>query len=319
MRLDHPIFHTPLEPKLEWSEVKTPENYRSWPGGHDLPELLKVWKVQTASYPKIDPGLVSDPFGYEDTPDCEWISSGINSKGPSSVALGRVGNFFHWGFFADPSQMTESARQVFVNAICWMKQFDGQRPLLPGKSGQSRDWAFVYVGYIRELGDKETTFTSYGPNGEKKQTAQEFLRTLFAPEVLTAAGQGEGKLDADRIEAWYRSHLEQLIPGKTGLLVVDPDVVELGVSNRKPELLDRIAERLIADPKDALALRCVDRYLQLPNPRPDVVAWIHANRDKLYFSDVGGFRWFAPPDKLVPRAARPEPPPEPTAAKQAER
>src|SRR5262249_12432499 len=153
--------------------------------------------------------------------------------------------FFHWGFFGDPSLMTPSAKRVFVNTLCWMKQFDGQQKLLPGKSAQSRDWAFVYVGYIRELGDSNTTFTNHGPDGEKKLTAQEFLRTLSPAEILAAAGQGEGKLDADKIEAYYREHLEQLVSGQKGL-VVDADVVELGGSNRKPELLDRIAERLAA-------------------------------------------------------------------------
>jgi len=62
-------------------------------------------------------------------------------------------------------------------------------------------------------------------------------------------------------------------------------------------------------------LRCVVRYLELPAPRPDVVAWIRANRDRLYFSDVGGFRWRLPPDRLVPRAPRPESPAEPSAAR----
>jgi len=314
MRLDHPIFHVPLETKLDWSEIATPENYRNWPGGRDLPARMKVWRVHDGEFPAIDVGMVSDPFGYEDSPDCEWISSGVNSKGPNSVALGRVGNFFHWGFFGDPSLMTESGKRVFVNTICWMKQFDGQRPILPAKASQSRDWAFVYVGYIRELGDRDTTFTSHGPDGEKKQTAQEFLRTLFPAEVLAAAGQGEGKLDADKVEAYYREHLEQLVSGQKGL-VVDADVVELGVSNRTPEILDRLAERLTTDPKDALALRCVERYLDLPKPKPDVVAWIRANRDRLYFSDVGGFKWRLPPDKLVPRAPRAETPVEPSAAK----
>mgnify|MGYP003347487489 CR=1 FL=1 len=42
--------------------------------------------------------------------------------------------------------MTESAKEVFVNAICWMKQFDGQRPLLASKRAQSRALAYMYDG-----------------------------------------------------------------------------------------------------------------------------------------------------------------------------
>src|SRR5262252_9350531 len=101
MRLNHPIFHDPLEPKIELTEIATPETYHNWPDGRALGAKMQAWKVHDGEFPKIDVGMVSDPYGFEDTPDAEWISSGVNSKGPNSVALGRVGNFFHWGFFGD--------------------------------------------------------------------------------------------------------------------------------------------------------------------------------------------------------------------------
>lgn len=313
MRLDHPIFRQPLAPRIEWTEIDTPESYRGWPGGRELGARLKVWKVHDGEFPQIDVGLVCDPYGWEDTPDCEWISSGVNSKGPESVALGRVGNFFHWGFFGDPSLMTESAKEVFVNTVCWMSRFDGQRPLQRPKAAQSREWALVYVGYIRELGDRDTTFTSHGPDGEKKQTAQEFLRGLFPAQVLEAAGQGEGKLDAGRIEKYYLDHFEWLIPG-TQSFVVDEDARALAPSNRRREFLDALAQRLEAAPGDELAARCVKRYLELPPACGDVAAWLRQHRDRLYFTDVGGFKWRLPPDDLVPRTGRAPLPPEPTAA-----
>src|SRR5215510_4406677 len=130
MRLDHPIFNTPLKPTIEQTEIAAPKNYRNWPEGHDQPAKILSWKVHEGEFPKVDVGLVADPYGFEDSPDVEWISSGVNSKGPRSVALGRHGNFFMWGFFGDPSLMTDSAKQVFINTIHYMKKFSGQRPLI---------------------------------------------------------------------------------------------------------------------------------------------------------------------------------------------
>lgn len=36
--------------------------------------------------------------GFEDSPEAEVISSGVCAKSLDAVAIGRHGNFFHWGF-----------------------------------------------------------------------------------------------------------------------------------------------------------------------------------------------------------------------------
>src|SRR5689334_17065378 len=132
MRLDHPIFHAPLEPTLELHELEPAKHgYRGWLEGRELPATIPAWQVQSGILGReIDYGEVSSPYGFEDSPDCEWISSGVNSKGPTSLALGRQGNWFLWGFAGDPRRMTEGGRQVFLNVLVWMRQFDGKGPLL---------------------------------------------------------------------------------------------------------------------------------------------------------------------------------------------
>src|SRR5262249_22936988 len=94
-------------PGGEWP---TPEIYRHWPSREKLGKTIKVWKFQTKKFPEVDLGMVADPYGFEDSPDAEVIASGLNSKGPYSVALSRHGNFFQWGFSAQPSDMTPEAR-----------------------------------------------------------------------------------------------------------------------------------------------------------------------------------------------------------------
>ena len=46
------------------------------------------------------------------------------------VALGRHGNYFLWGFAAPPSEMTPEGRNCFLNAVHYIKQFDGQKPVV---------------------------------------------------------------------------------------------------------------------------------------------------------------------------------------------
>ncbi len=93
-------------------------------------ETLKVWKVQDRAFPAIDPGLIYDPDGFEDSPDTERIASGLNSKNPRAIALARQGSFFLWGFSASPTDMTPEARKLFLNAVAYIRKFDGQTPLV---------------------------------------------------------------------------------------------------------------------------------------------------------------------------------------------
>ncbi len=274
MRLKHPVFQGPLVPNLDLCEIDTPENYRGWPEGKNLPKKLDAWRVQAGQLSKdLDYGLVSDPYGFEDSPDAEWISSGRNSKGPTSAALARHGNYFLWGFSGDPVQMTESGRRVFLNAVCYMKRFDGQRPLV-SRMQSGRDSAFVYVGYLRKYA------AAAGGN--------EWLKRVFSPKVREDSG-----LDADKLEKLFTENLEFVYWGKEGL-AVDEDLKKLGVSNRRHVFFDAMLARMDRDPKDPIARRLLDRYVGRAEAETPagLRGWLEANRDHLFFSDVGGYRWF---------------------------
>src|SRR4030095_11781576 len=124
MRSEHEIFKGPLPVKIEFTEIATPKNYLNFPEGKNLPAKLKVWKVHDGEFKEgggVDVGLVCSP-DIEEAPDGEWISGGVNSKGPNSLAIGRQGNLFLWGFYGAPDRLTESAKRVFLNSICYIKQ-----------------------------------------------------------------------------------------------------------------------------------------------------------------------------------------------------
>lgn len=124
MRANHPIFQGPLPVEITFDKepVWNPE---ADPRG--------TWLIQKGKLgPENDYGVVSDGVGFEDSPDCEIISGGINSKGPHGLAIGRQANLLQWGFYCAPDRMTDSARHAFLNAIVYMKRFDGRRAREPG-------------------------------------------------------------------------------------------------------------------------------------------------------------------------------------------
>ncbi len=114
----------------------TPENYRRYPGGKELPAKLKVWRIQQIAGPKdifVRPyGAVAPPWKPEEATDAEMLVAGYNTgKMNGAVAVGRHGNFLQWGFSAPPSQMTEAGRNLFLNCIVYITKFDGKAPRLP--------------------------------------------------------------------------------------------------------------------------------------------------------------------------------------------
>src|SRR5688572_18358873 len=306
MRLDHPIFRGPHAVAIELGRTKTPDNYRSFLGGAELPATLETWRVQDGDLGKsVDYGLVSDPIGFEDSPDAEWISGGINSKGPQSVALGRHGNWFLWGFAGDPTQMTASGKAVFLNAIVWMEQFDGKTPIVALDRGAGRmpgrDSALQNVALLRAY-------------GKEKQMA-EYVRGLFPADLYESTAA-----DPVKLLAHYEENFEFLYPQMvkrkftnddgsvmefdTQLLAVDAALEPMGVSNRKLELFDEI-ERLTAErgEDDSTVLELRTRYVppEAPKDADALRKWVEENKSRLFFSDVYGYRWRLAPADLPKR------------------
>jgi len=139
VRLNHEIFTKPLA-----SGAALAEDYKAKDSWQKPYEKGGTWVVHSGEFPKVDVGVVSDGYGFEDSPDCERISSGVNSKGPQAVAIGRQANMLQWGFYGAPDRMTESAKRVFLNAIVYMKRFDGHRPLAR-KQARARSWYLTFI------------------------------------------------------------------------------------------------------------------------------------------------------------------------------
>ncbi|MFC1530527.1 hypothetical protein ACFL6R_07445, partial [Gemmatimonadota bacterium] len=242
-----------------------PDNYRNYNNGKDLPETIPGWIVHDEIEGKV--GLVSDPFGFEDSPDCEYISSGINMKAMNSVALGRQGNWFLWGFHGPPATLTDEARRVFLNTVVYMRQFDGQAAYGTAEK-QGRDWVLSYCDWLAE-GD-----------------ARGYYAGRFDPALL-AETDSSGTLLAEI----FAENMEYVRLDDDRRWTIDEDARELGISNRSPELIETCIDLLDGDgAESARARRLLDRYTEEDvSGASEWQAWYRENRQRLYFTDTGGY------------------------------
>jgi hypothetical protein len=312
IRADHEVFHKPYEVDIALEDRPTPSNYRNWPEGENLGPTIKVWKVQergwSAERPNdfsILPGMVSDPYGFGDSPDAEVFAGGINMKSPEAVAIGRHGNFLLWGFYSAPSGLSPEARKCLVNAICYIRKFDGRKPFVHKVRGRlARQWALVYAFAYREISNQQR-FTESQSESVRKDPAKmaelhrmkmEQYRAQFPEDVRRQLGS-----DPSRYIEYYRKTLEFLRPTvKPGFpFEADEDVQRLGLSNRKVELLDQCISMLERKDRPELAVRILQRYTTKNFVDPGRWrSWLEANRRRLYFTDIGGYKFLVAPESL---------------------
>jgi hypothetical protein len=172
--------------------------------------------------------------------------------------------------------MTPEARKCFVNSICYIKKFDGHKPLAR-KTRHSRDWAFVYAGYVKMMPDWN------------------FVKGHFPAGLRERFGT-----DAEKYIRFYRENLEYLRASHDGKISVDEDVKSLGLSNRKVELLDRCVSMLEKRENPELALRILGRYTNKTySDAKDWKNWLDTNRSRLFFTDVGGFKFLVAPSPVT--------------------
>jgi len=231
--LEHEVYHTPFKVEPDFEYRKTPPNYHGRHIGTDtLPDAMKVWKVQDSERGNV----VSRSYGFEDSPDAEAIALGFNrGKEYGAVGIGRHANVLQWGYFDPPSRMTEAARKLFLNCICYIHRFDRVRPLVHTDASHRLN-AIRLARLIDRIEDKS------------------FFSSTFTPELMEKyKGNAEGLAD------YYRQNLEFVYRSRT--FQVDSDLKELGLeSNRTVKTLGRLIELLDDAQRAEKAIRLLERY-----------------------------------------------------------
>lgn len=306
----HEIFHKPLKVNLQFEDYPTPLDYYRYPRTKTPREPIKAWRVQSKKYPEIDPGLVSSRERFINTPDAEIIGGGINGKGPQSVAIGRHANFFLWGFSAQPSDMTPDGRKCFVNAICYIKKFEGHKAQ-PAQYASStgrerilkhayylRSISDVYIeGLVKKFNEKKS---EYPPEALKRfgDDPAAYYRKLFMPSVESRLKyfpkelREQFGLDSEKYIRYYEDNLEYLRPSGVRGYVVDEEVKALGISNRRIKLLKYCVTMLEKKTRQQLARRILERYTGQQFPTATQWRdWLNSNEERLVFSEERGFKF----------------------------
>ena len=268
----HVVFEKPFHVEPVFEYWKTPPNYKQYPLGGKVPDLIKVWRVQNSG--KGYGGVVARSWGFNDSPDAEVLTPGFNvGKESGAVGVGRHGNFLQWGFSAPPSQMTEAGRRFFLNCVWYIHQFDGKAPLI--RQVQSdRTQTVLLASLLDKIGDNE-----------------EFLRSVFPSwQLKEYRGNPKG------LSKYFLDNFERIYWDKVYL--IDAELARLGIkSNREVDSLGRIIA-LLKDKNAALTARLLlERYTEESFKTPDAwQAWFTRNRDRIYFSDVGGYKFRVVPE-----------------------
>lgn len=319
---NHEIFKTPLPVTLTFEDRPTPTSYREFARGRDLKDRLSCWKVQTTDYRQKEctfgAGVVTPGLGFEDSPDCEYIAGGLNTKGPESLAIGRHGPFFYWGFAAPPPSLAESARRALVNAVCYVHKFD-RSPLLVRGVMQSRDrvmqipFVFEQIPVWHE-GLKEDEAAHQRKQAELKEakktrkltdaeelelsmtwivgTLEEFTKNQIENSVPKELFEKFGT-DPEKYAVWAKDNLNWLRSGDYKI-TVDEDAQALGLPNDSIALLDRAIDGLSKNNDAARMRRILETSTGLKFPTAAAwKEWLDESRDDLFFSDVGGFKFIS--------------------------
>ena len=322
-RKEHPIFNGPFPVKMTIETRPTPEDafHYEYFLGHKTPENLPMWRVQTKGYvsdKNFRIGMVARPWGFEDSPDAEYISSGVCQKTLDAVAIGRHGNFLLWGFAASPEFMTVEAQAVLANAISYISKFNG-KGIIARKYNDRR----ATREYLKELKyfateeayesnlklnqqfdkrmlDEKKTAEEKTKNGEKLtaiqknslnyvsqpvQTKEEFLKRqmrdfyqLFGNDKMAYVRY----LD-DNKDFFYSEDASYKIK-------VDEDVKSLGIPNYDKRLLDKCIGMLEKGEDIGKAGRILDRYTLCSFETPaEWRSWFKKYKDKIFFTETGGY------------------------------
>lgn len=322
-RKDHEIFNGPFPVKMTEEIKPTPSDafHYEYFSDEPNPKELTMWRVQTKGYQTDEGfriGMVARPWGFEDSPDAEYISSGVCAKTLDAVAIGRHGNFLEWGFAASPEYMTDEAKSVLANAIVYISKFDGKnviaRKYLDRRATKEYIKERKYLAtrkaaedYSKLYEEFDKTMMALKAAAEKKKANNE---QLTQREEMSLSYQPQPKVTYERLLKKYQGGLYKKFGTDTKaymdyynknydyfysedasyVITVDEDVKSLGIPNTDMRLLDKCISMLENGVEVDKAKRILDRYTLLQfNTAKEWRRWYEKNKGRLFFTQSGGW------------------------------
>ena len=262
IRKDHKIFNEPNKVNLTIKKEKTPRGIFNFLNGKTMSDKIDMWKVQTEDYKDGQGyfiGEVLNGDGFNDSPDCEFISGGESDKDIDAMAIGRNGNMLHWGFSASPKFMTQEAKKVFINAIYYIKNFKGQIPYVDFLASAKTDLEFkLYRGY-------------------------------FKKELMEKFGNDKEKCKKYYLENWDYTYAKGM-----SKFFVDEDAKEMGIALNDKKILDACIQLLHKEESFQKGIRLLKKYTHKSfETKLEWENWYSKNKNQLFYSEVGGYKFYS--------------------------
>jgi hypothetical protein len=317
---NHPVFNSPYKVDMT-TEMRAPNRgVYGYYTAKNLPEKLPMLRMQNVDHLEgYPPGIVSSPM-FDDSPDAETIASGPSIKMVEAVSIGRHGNLFQWGYRADPRHLTQSGKLALINSIHYIAQFKGQKPFVErtkqnrlsalDKIYKASNKGFDYqLKFYQRLHDRYNEAKARSLAGKStKWDKMTLSRETKFPDRVSYLKDVPKEVIKKNLDDWdaYLSYYEDN-KGYLGLsevkeregsgfkyqdIIIDTDLQKLKVANNDIALLDACINMLETNDQPELAQKLLTKYTtESFTTAKQWKKWLKKNRDKLFFTETGGYKW----------------------------
>jgi hypothetical protein len=272
----HELFQQPVQVDLNKSvEIEVPDAWkREIKNGP-----INVLPLVGGSKQQYRDGWCTYTYEHVQAPELEIVCGGINAKTPRASGIWRQGHLMHFGFEQGPDELNENGLTLLVNSICYISRFTEDRPIVRTPSVFYSNVRLLDRAVIDRLIENEARDLDLYLNAYLSEEERELVR---------------GK-DRKALKVWYEAIRGFLHADERGKFKIDKEAQRFGIANDSPAFIPSIVDA--ADRVD-LAQTLRKRYVAI-GPETDSLQpwheWWDANRDYLFFTDTGGFRWLLDP------------------------
>ena len=287
LQKDHPIFKEPFATSITMNKTPNSGTIYNYINGNQIPLEIPMWRVEQNKYEGYRIGMISHGNGFEDSPDTEAIAGGKSLKSIDAVAIGRHGNYLMWGFAASPQYMTDEAKNVFANAICYISRYAGQKPIArkfkKGITGKQQIKENIYIlspkAYKEYISRQKAT-------GREPLSRDSFIKNFLHKDLYN---QFKGNLK--ECEYFLKQNMKYFY-GQNYSFVVDNDAKTLDKDNESIDLISHCITLWKQNSNVELAQRILQRYtLENFKTVEEWEAWFIQHKDKLFFSESCGYKF----------------------------
>lgn len=284
---EHDVFQQPNE--IDTDELTVVRRPRAWQPYVEA-SAVEVLPLVDDLQAQWSTGWSAESTGFEQLPEVEIMCGAVNTKRPSAGAVWRQGNLLHFNFAQDPSQLNRTGRDLLENSIRYIARFTRDRPIAVTPSPRMGAKQPPVRGWLRE---------SFLPHLDPERAP-----SFFGEEecgILEEEGPEAFEERFTRLRGFYH-------PDERGKLVIDRDLEAWAVASDDRSVIARSIEGLVSGGEPARrGRRLLQRYVPCgPGSTASAKEWLDwfvENHDYLFFTDLGGYRWYIDPlakERAVP-------------------